>query len=173
MLVFTFRFAQEAAIVRKVNVSPSIMQQIVYKPVNVPSCVRQSGIKSWVRLRSLADASRLTQWALGCGVCIYTYPGGTPSIWEPWDVSLSSGSAGDMQCSGGIGCGRGTPGSLHLQHVHRYFTGPFWQIRQLSIWFSRTIARCHAIKEFTLPGREDSTPPVFHSQTLIRGILIV
>jgi len=59
MLIFTVRFAQWAALICKMDVSCITMQQTVYQPVDVPSSVNKSGIKSVLHLQSLAYASRL------------------------------------------------------------------------------------------------------------------
>jgi len=54
-------------------------------------------------MRSLAYGSRLKNRALGSGVCIYTDPGGTPSVSELWVLSLLSGCAGGVPRLGGAG----------------------------------------------------------------------
>jgi len=64
------------------GVSCVTTQLIVYYPVDAPLSVSKYGIKSLLCMRSLAYGSRLKNLALGGGVCIYTYPGGTPFVSE-------------------------------------------------------------------------------------------
>ena len=95
-------------------------------------------------------------------VCIYPYAGGTPSVLE----CLSS--------SDGIG---GIPGRratvpLRQQRVCALFAVRFWQGRQPSIWFLRTIAGCLSMAVFTLLCQANSTPRFFSSQTSARGFFI-
>jgi len=123
-------------------------------------------------MRSLAFGSRLKNWALGSGVRIYTYLGGTPSVLELWVFFLPSGGAGGVPGLGGAGHGRGAPVPLRLQGVCGFFAVPFWQGRQLSLWFSWTISGCLSIAAFTLSCPGDTTPRFFSSQTSLRGLWI-
>jgi len=130
------------------DVSCITTQQMLYWTVDVPSSVCRSGIKSFLCLLALEYASRLKIRPLGRGACKYAYPAGTLSIWEPWPPSFSQCGAGGVRggigISSGVGClgrsGRGAPIPLYLQHVWGFFVVPFWQGRQLSVWFSQTIA---------------------------------
>jgi len=177
MLVFTVRFAQLAAVVCKMDVRCITTQQIVYWPVDVSSSVGESGLKSLSPLRSLAYASRVETWALGRGVCIYTYPGVTPSISEAWAPSLSSGGTGGILGGYGIGCGvscliRSSGGAPAPLSVWGFCAGPFGPGRQPSVRFSRSIAGCRSIAAFTFicPGK---SAPWFHcSWTSAGGYLI-
>jgi len=137
-----------------------------------PSPVSKSGIKSGLGLRSLAYASWLTHSALGKGVCIYTYWGGVPSISVLWHSSLSPGGAGSVPGGGGTGCCRGAPVPLRHQYVCGFCGVPFWKWRQLSIWFSQTIARCLSIAVFKFLYPGNSIPHFFSSQTSAGSILI-
>jgi len=88
----------------------------------------------------LAYRSSLKNRALGSGVCIYTYLGGTPSVLELSVLSLSSGGTGGIPGWGGArGGGGGAPMSLRLQCACGFFAVPFCQGRQPSVWFSQTI----------------------------------
>jgi len=117
----------------------------------------------------LAYGSRLKNRALGSGVCIYTYLGGTPSVSE---LSLSSDSTSGVPGWGGIRRCGGTPMPLRLQCVCGFFAVPFWQGRQPSIWFSWTIAGSLSIAAFTLLCLGNTTPRLFSSRTSARGFLI-
>ena len=123
-------------------------------------------------MQSLAYGSRLKNRALGSGVCIYSYPGGTPSVSELCVLSLSSGREGGFVGRGGACRGGGAPVPLHLQRVCGFFAVPFWQGRQPSIWFSWTIAGCLSIAAFTLLCSGNTTPSFFSSRTSARGFLI-
>ena len=123
-------------------------------------------------MRSLAYGSRLRNRALGCGVCIYTYPGGTPSVSELWVLSQSSGAAGGVPGLGGAGHGRGAPVPLHLKRVCEFFAVTFWQGRQPSVWLSRTIPGCISISAFTLSCPGNTTPCFLSAWTLVGGCLI-
>ena len=90
-------------------VSCIIPQPIVYQPVDGPSSVSKSAMKSLSHMRSLACGSRLKNWALGSGVCINTYRGGTPFVSELWVLSPSSGGAGGVPGLTGAGHGQGAP----------------------------------------------------------------
>jgi len=107
--------------------------------------------------------------ALGSWVWILIYAGGIPSVSE-----LSSSPDGTCGGSGrgGAGLGGGAPLPLHLQRVCGCFVVPFWQWRQPSIWFSRTIAGCLSIAAFTLLCPGNSTPRFCPSRTSAWGVLI-
>ena len=142
------------------------MQPIVYYPDNVPSSVAYSGITSLWSLLSLAYATRLKNWVFAKGVGIYTFQGGTPSIWEPWAPSLPPGGAGGIPGWGAIGSGVsglhwsswGAPLPLHLHCFCSLFAVPFLQGRRLSISFSQTIARSLSIAAFTFRWPGNSNP---------------
>jgi len=151
------------------DVSCITMQQIVNWSVDCRSSVSKSGIKSLSCWWSLAYAPRLKNWASGRGVCPYTYPGGTPSIWELWAPSVSPGGTGGVPGEGGAGSGGGAPDPSYLQRVCEFIAMPFWQERQSSIWFSRTKAGCLSIAAFIPLTPGVSTPRVFSSQTLCDG----
>jgi len=148
--------------------------------VDVPSPVSKSGLKSSSRLQSLAYASRLKNWALRGGVWIYTCPGGTPLILDTWVASLLPSGTGGISGGCGIGTGvtylscsgGGAPVPLPLQGVWGFCAVPFWQGRQPSIWFSRSIARCLSMAAFTCLCVGHSTPRFFSSQTSAWGFLI-
>jgi len=123
-------------------------------------------------MRSLAYWSRLKYRVLGSGVCVYTYPGGTPSVSELWVVSLSSGGAGGVPGLGGAGHGGGAAVHLHLQRVCGFFVVPLWEGRQLSVWFSWTIGGCLSIAAVTLLCPGNTTPRFFSSRTSACGVLI-
>ena len=172
MLVFSGRFTQWAPVICKIDVSCITTQQIVYQPVDVPSSVSKPGMKSVSCLRFLAYASSLKNWVLGRGVCIYTYPGGTPSILECWAPSLSTTGAGGI--SGGCcgGSGRGEPVLLNLQSVWGFLALLFWQRGQPSVWSWWTIAGCLAIAASTFSFQGNSTPHFNSSRALVRGYSI-
>ena len=158
-------FTQQAAVIYKMAVSCITTQLVVYSPVDAPSSVSKSRMKSLSRMRSLVYGSRLKNRALGSGVRIYTYPGGTPSVLELCILSLSAGVTGVVPGLGGTGRGGGACVPLHLQQDSGFFAVPFCQERQLSVWFSRTIARCLSIAWFTMWCRGNTTPCVFSSWT--------
>ena len=123
-------------------------------------------------MRFLAYGSRLKNQVLGSGVCIYRYPGGTPSVSEHWLLSLSSGGAGGVP---GLGCpGRGGVAlvPLHLQRVCGLFAAQCIQGRQPSIWFSRSFVLCLFITPFTFLCLGNTTPHFFLSRTLACGFSI-
>jgi len=107
-------------------------------------------------LQSLAYASRLTNWVLGSGVCIYTYLGGTASISKAFASSLTPGVTGGILggcgLSSGVSClsrpGGGGPMPLHLQHVCGFCAVTLWLGKQPSVGFSPNIARCLTIACF-------------------------
>jgi len=181
MLIFTDRFAQLAVVICKMDVSCITTQQIVYWPVDVSSSVGKSGSKSSSHLQSLAYASRLKHWALGSGVCIYTYPGGTPSISDRWAGSLllggTSGVLGGCGVGSGVSClsrsGGGAPVPLHLQRVWGFCPMPFGHGRQPSVWFSRSIAGCLSIGALTMLCPGNFTPRFVPTWTSARGVLIM
>jgi len=108
-------------------------------------------------------------WVLGSGVCIYRYAGGTPSVSE---LSWSSAGAGGVPSRGGTCRGVGTPVPLRVQCVCGFVVVSFWQERQPSVWFSRTIAGCLSIAGFSLSCPGNSTPCFFSPQISARGFLI-
>jgi len=140
--------------------------------VDGPLSVSKYGIKSLLHLQSLAYGSRLKIWAPGREVCIFTYPGGTPSVSKLWLLSLAPGGAGGVPGQHGASCGGGAPVPVRLQRVCGFITVPCWQGRQPSIWFSWTIAACLFIAGFIslFPGK--STPHYFSSRTSAWGFLI-
>jgi len=117
----------------------------------------------------IAHAILGKNWALGSGVCICIYAGGIPSVSE---LSSSSDGTGGDSGRGGAGLGGGVPLPLRLQRVCALFAVPFWQGRQPSIWFSRTIAGCLSIAACTLLRPGNSTPRFFSSRTSAWGFLI-
>jgi len=123
-------------------------------------------------MQSLAYASWLKNWMLWSGVCIYTYPGGTPSISVLWFHSLLPGGVAGISVQGGAGRGCGAPVLLHLQRDCEFFAVRFWQGRQLSVWFWRIIAGCHSIAAFTLLCSGNSPPCFFTSRTAAQGFLM-
>jgi len=147
-------------------------QLIVYTPVDGLSSVSKSGIKSEWRIQSLGYGSWLINRVLGSGVCIYTYPGGTPSVSELWVLSQSPGGAGGVLGLSGTGHGGGAPWPLPLQCVCRFFAVALCKRRQPSVWLSQTIARCLVIAAFTLlcPGK--TTPLFISCQTSAWGFTI-
>jgi hypothetical protein len=108
--------------------------------------------------------------ALGSGICLYTYAGGIPSVSE--HSSSSDGTGGDAGW-GRAHLGGGAPFRLRLRRICECFAVPFWQWRQPSVGFSRTIAECLSITAFTLLCPGISTPRFFCSQTSVWGILII
>ena len=162
------------------DVSCITTRQIVYEPVDIPSPVSESGLESLSHLRSLAYASIMKDWALGSGVCIYTYLGGTPSIWDAWAPSLRPGGTcgvpGGCGVSPGVSClsrpGGGAPVSSHLQHDWGFCAVPSWQVRKPSVWLSRIIAVCVPIAVFTFLCQANWTPFIFSSRTWARRFLI-
>jgi len=123
-------------------------------------------------MQSLAYGSRLKHLALGSGVCIHTYLGGTPSVAERWVLSPSAGGAGGVPGIGGAGRGGGAPVPLCLQPVCGFFAVPIWQGRQPSVRNSRIIAGCLSIAAFTLLCPGNTTPWVFSAQTSASGFFI-
>jgi len=121
---------------------------------------------------SLEYGSRFRNQTLGSGVWIYTHLGGTPSVSEHWFLSLWSGGAGGIQGLGGAGRGGGAPGPLCLQRVCGFFAMPFWQGRQPSVWFTRTIAECLSIAASTLLYLGNTIPRFFSSWTSTLGFFI-
>ena len=106
---------------------------------------------------------------LGSGVCIYTYVVAIPSVSELW--LSSDGTGGDSGC-GEVPLGGVATFPLRLQRVSGFFAMPFWQGRQPSFWFSRTIAGCLSIATFTLLCPGNLTPRFFPSRTSAQGFLI-
>jgi len=72
----------------------------------------------------------------------------------------------------GAGGGGGASVPLRLQRVCGFCAVTFWQGRQPSVWFSRTIAGCLSIAAFTLLCPANTTPRFFSSRTTARGFLI-
>jgi len=158
------------------NVSRITMQQIVY----YHSSVIISGSKSvlcWVSSSSSKNSAQ------GRAVCKYLYPAGKLMISESWAlevVPVGAGGAGGMQGGCGVGsgvrtlrrAGGGAPVTLRLQRVCGCFAVPFWQGRQLDVWFWRSIAGCLCIAACTLLCPGNSTPGFFSSRTSARGFLI-
>jgi len=68
--------------------------------------------------------------ALGRGVYIYTYVGGTPSV---LGHPSSSDGTGNVPGRGGARHGRGAPVLLVLQCICAFFTVPLGQERQPSV----------------------------------------
>jgi len=139
ILVFTVRLTQKAAGIWKMEINCITTQQIEFQPVDGLWSVSKSGIKSLLRLRSLAYASRLKLWPLGSGECIYTYPGGTPSISVCWLCWLWPAGLGGVLGRGGACRGGGALVRLRYQPNCRLVALPYWQARQPSVWFSRII----------------------------------
>ena len=114
------------------------------------------------------------------GVCIYQYPDSKPSIWKVWALSFPLGISAGVPGSGpdvsGVGCvrqsGGHAPMPLHLQRVWGFGGVPLWQGRQLSIWFSPTIARCLSIAAFTCLYSELSSPCLLSSWISAQGFLL-
>jgi len=137
-------------------------------------------MKSSSRLGSLAYAWRLTNWALGRGVCIYTYPGCTVSIRDAWAPSLSLGGRCGVPGRRGVRsdvsfqsqCGGGAPVPWHLQSVFRFCAVPCGRWRQLSGRLSQSIGGCLSISALLLLCTEYSTPCFISSQTSTRQLLI-
>jgi len=115
-------------------------------------------------MQFLVYVSRLKHRALRSAGCIYTYPGGTPSISERWVVSLWSGRTGSVAGGGGAHRDGGAPVPLGLQRVCGCFAVPLWLGRQPFVWFSHTIARCLSIAAFTLSRPRNITPTFFSSR---------
>jgi hypothetical protein len=111
-------------------------------------------------------------WVLARAVCLYTYPGGKPSIFELCAPASSPGTRGGIPEGGGAGSSGGSPLSLHLQYFCRYFPVSFWQESQLSVWLSWTIGRCHSITAFTMLCTRNSTTCFISAQTIANGFLI-
>jgi len=121
---------------------------------------------------SLAYGSWFKNRVLGNGVCIYTFPGGTPSVSELWVLSLSSGGAGGVPGLCVASPGGGAPMPLRLQQVCAFFAVPCWQGTQPSVWFCKTIAGYLSIAAFTLLCPGNTTPRFFNSRTAACGFVI-
>jgi len=162
------------------GVSCITMRQVVYKPVDIPSSVSKSGLKSFLCLWSFAYASTWEKWALGRGVCILTYPGGTPSVSNEWAPWFPPGATGVIPGRCGVGsglCWRSCSGGgslvpLHFQRAWRLCAVPYWPGRKPSICFSRSKARCLSIAAFTWLCPEDSTRLFFSSRTSAWGFFM-
>jgi len=148
--------------------------------VGVSSTVSKSGSKSLSCLRSLAYASSLTHCALGRGVWIYTYLGGTPSIVDRWAASLLLG--GTSRVSGGCGVGSGVgclsrsggcaPVPLHLQRVCGFCAVPLWQGRQPSVRLFQSMGWWLSIAAVTVSCPGNWTLRFYSSRTSAQGLLI-
>jgi len=131
-------------------------------------------------MQSMAYASWLKNWALGKGVCIYTYQGGTPSISEEWAPWLSPGGTGGMPSRCGVGSGvcclsgsrGGAPVLLRLQCVWGFRDAPFGQWLQTFVLFPWSIACCFSIAAFTFLCPGNTTPRFSSSQSSAHGFLI-
>jgi len=110
--------------------------------------------------------------ALGSGVCIYTYPGGTPLFSLRCVLSLSTGGAGGIPGQCGTRRGAGAPVFLHLHCVSGFIALPLGEGRQQSYWLLRTITGRHSNPAFSLVCPGNTTPRVFSSRTSTRGVLI-
>jgi len=155
-------------------------QQIVYYTVDVPSLVNISGSKSVLCWLFRTDASRVKISAQGRNVCEYAYRTGKLMIWELWALQLLPVGADRVSGRGGVGSGVrcqrrlgvGVPVWLHLQHVCKFFAGPFWEGTDPAVWFWRSIAGCLCIAAFTMLYPGNSWPRIFSSWALGRGCLI-
>jgi len=107
--------------------------------------------------------------ALGRGVCIYIFMGGTYSVLE---ISSSSDGTGGIPDRAGACCGGGEHMTLRLQRVCGFVAVLFGQLRQTSISVSRSIAGCLSIAAITLIFPGNSTPRLLWSRTSARGSLI-
>jgi len=142
------------------------MQHIVYKSVVIPSSVRKSGMKWPSSFRSLPNTSWLKYGAFRRGIYIHTYLGGASSFSDISCPSLLPGRRGgarDIPGRDGVSLDGGAHMPLHLQHVCGFFTMPFWQERQPSVWFLWTIAGCLSIAAFMFLCSENTTPHFFCS----------
>jgi len=100
---------------------------------------------------------------------------------EGWTPEVLPVGAGGVPCSGGVRSGVGSlrrsgggaPVPLRLQRVCGFFAVPFWQERQLDIWFWRSIAGCHYIAAFSISCPGNSTPRIVCPRTLPRGFLMM
>jgi len=102
MLAITCRFTQQAALVLQMDVSCITTQQIVYKPVDVPSSVSISGSKSVSWWLSWAHASNVLNSPQAGVVCEFVYPAGKLTLSECWALSLLPGGTGGVQGICGI-----------------------------------------------------------------------
>jgi len=129
-------------------------------------------MKCLSRMRSLVYGSRSNNRALGNRVCIYTYPGGTPSVSKVCVLPLWSGGAGGVPVLSGAGCGGGAPVPLRLQSVCGFCAVPFGQGRQPFLRLSQTIAGrlSAAVCTWFRPGIP--TPRFIPPITLAPGVLI-
>jgi len=123
-------------------------------------------------MRSMEYASKLKSSALARGVCIYTYLGGTPSIWELWAPSMSPGGANGNLGGGGASSGADMHVSMGLEHGCGLLARPFWNGRLPSIRFSQTIAGHVSIAAITFlcPGK--TTSIILPTWTSKGGVLI-
>ena len=148
--------------------------------MDVPSSFSKSGWKPLPRLRSFAYASGLKHWALGRGVCIYTYLGGTPSMSDKCAAWLIPGGTGGVPGGYGVRSGVGylccsggcAPVPLRLQRVWGFCVLPFRHGRQPSVWLSQSIAGCLSIAGLTFSCPGISTLRFFSAWTSARGVLM-
>jgi hypothetical protein len=68
---------------------------------------------------------------------------------------------GGILAGGGTGCHVGTPTTLHLQYVCVFFAVPWWEERQLLLWFSPTTTGSHSITALTLECPWNTMPPLY------------
>ena len=145
MPIITARFTQYATLVFKINVSCITKQQIVYKPVDVPSSGSRCASKSVPCSVSWADALRVQQSAHGREVCEYLYPAGKLTISRLWLPEVLTVEAGGVLGRGGVGSGvgsglyclrrlgGGSPVHVHLQRVCGFLPVPFSNERHLGV----------------------------------------
>ena len=146
----------------------------------VPSSVSISTSKSVSFWLSWADGSRVNDSAQGRDVCKYAYLASKLTILERWAPEVLPVGAGGILGRGGISSGvsclrrlgGGTPVSIYLQRVYRFFRGPFWQGRHPVVWFWRSIVVCLSITAFIFLCPGNSTPRLFSSQTSVWDFLI-
>jgi len=175
----TCRFAQSAALVFKMDVSCITTQQTVYKPVDIPSSVSISGLKSVSCWLCRAYASRVKHSAQGREICEYTYPAGKLWILECCAPELfqdgASAVPGWLGVGSGVGClhwsGEGASVPLHLKRVYAFFPVQFWQPRHLVVWFWQSIPGCLSIAAFTHVRPGNSSPCFFYTGTSVRGFM--
>jgi len=128
----------------------------------------------------MAYPSRLQHWALGRGVWIYTYPGGTPLVSETGAASFSMGGTGDVVggcgIASGVGCRRRSGGGarvlLCLQRGWLLCAMPFCQQRKPSVWSPLSVSRCLSIAASTFLCPRNPTPRFFSFRTSAWGFLM-
>jgi len=130
-----------------------------------------SGSRSGLYLLSSSWSKNSAQ---GRAVSEYVYPAGKLTVWECSAPEVLQIGAGGMRgrdgIRSGVRClcrsGGGAPVCFRLQRVWWFFARPFWQGRQLDVWFWRRITRCLCIAVFTFLCPGHSTPRFFSSWTL-------